>query len=207
MIAMRLPPRCANLAFAIALTALGAIRAQTPIDLPTAVGGDPVAALRAIGAATSREAARALAAPLRERLDGPSLLALLRFGFGHGDEGVVLGAAVLNGRRFVAVPELARAAAVVVPRTLAPASPLTLDDVHTLVSSRDVAAILTRAASIPDDVARVCGRKWCRGGWRRKAKPAAVGTGPLGEPMARRRSRASWPPGAMVSRTSPSPRC
>lgn len=153
MIAMRLPPRCADLAFAIAVTALGAIRAQTPIDLPTAVGGDPVAALRAIGAATSREAARALAAPLRERLDGPSLLALLRFGFGHGDEGVVLGAAVLNGGRFVAVPELARAAAVVVPRTLAPASPLTLDDVHKLVSSRDVAAILTRAASIPDDVA------------------------------------------------------
>lgn len=141
------------LAVAIALVAPGAVRAQGAVDLPRAIGADPVAALRAIGAATDRAAARALAAPLRERLDGPSLLALLRLGFGHGDDVVVRGAVALNSGRFVAVPELARAAAVAVPQVLAAGSPLAVDDVHTLVSSRDVPAILARAASLPDDVA------------------------------------------------------
>jgi hypothetical protein len=127
--------------------------AQAPVDLAKAVGGDPSQALRAIATADGRNAAQELAAALREPLDGPTLLALLRFGFGHPDDAVVVGAAVLARGQFVAVPELARAATVAVPKVLAKGSPLDVDAVQALVGSVDVPAILARAAALPDRLA------------------------------------------------------
>lgn len=146
---MRRLPLPSLLALALVATTPFA-SAQDAVDLSKACGGDPAQALRAIAAADGRNAAQELAAALREPLDGPTLLALLRFGLGHPDDAVVVGAAVLGRGQIVAVPELARAATVAVPKVLAKGSPLDVDAAQALVGSVDVPAILARAGALPD---------------------------------------------------------
>jgi len=138
---------------ALAALGLGGCATSPTVDvaaLTKTIGRDPNDVLREIGSAPDAKAASELAQTWREKLDGRTQLALLRFGLGSDDERVVFGAVVMNRGAQLAVPEMRNAASILIPRLADADCPVTTDEAKTMLGSVDIPAATVVLRKMPE---------------------------------------------------------
>ncbi len=137
--------------------------------LAAELGRDPVELLTEIATAADADRARELVGAAMEPLSSQVRLRMLRYGLGHAEPAVVLGAAACMHEDRLPVPELGNAARIVVPRLGNADCHVPLDMALPMIGSVDFEALLAVVPRLPEEQA-----VWFLGACHRMARPDGV---------------------------------